>query len=167
MLGAQHPRSTSTRPAQSNHRQTRSRYFDTIDFPEIERPKWNCTVCTFLNHPDLDKCEECDMPRVYHGRRVTDLTLDALQHLPNPADLDEMFKKSAKALRKSVSSGAAQSLPHITNHSSLTTSEMLQRLKLPNNINQAINMTNIVPLSNSVSAPNVIQLPVNTNGSDA
>uniref|UniRef100_A0AAR5PIY6 RanBP2-type domain-containing protein n=1 Tax=Dendroctonus ponderosae TaxID=77166 RepID=A0AAR5PIY6_DENPD len=66
LLGAQHPRSTSTRPAQSNHRQTRSRYLDTIDFQEIERPKWNCTVCTFLNHPDLDKCEECDMPRVYH-----------------------------------------------------------------------------------------------------
>ncbi|CAG9865322.1 unnamed protein product [Phyllotreta striolata] len=29
-------------------------------------PKWNCHVCTFLNHPILDKCEQCDFPRILH-----------------------------------------------------------------------------------------------------
>ncbi|XP_044759317.1 TGF-beta-activated kinase 1 and MAP3K7-binding protein 2 isoform X2 [Coccinella septempunctata] len=29
-------------------------------------PKWNCDVCTFLNHPQLNKCEQCDMPRFIH-----------------------------------------------------------------------------------------------------
>ncbi|XP_049817154.1 TGF-beta-activated kinase 1 and MAP3K7-binding protein 2 isoform X2 [Aethina tumida] len=30
-------------------------------------PGWNCSLCTFLNHPDLSKCEQCEMPRTtYH-----------------------------------------------------------------------------------------------------
>ncbi|XP_030760660.1 TGF-beta-activated kinase 1 and MAP3K7-binding protein 2 isoform X2 [Sitophilus oryzae] len=37
-----------------------------LPFQEVEDPKWNCSVCTFLNHPDLDKCEQCEMPRIYH-----------------------------------------------------------------------------------------------------
>jgi len=24
---------------------------------------WNCSACTFRNHPALDKCEQCEMPR--------------------------------------------------------------------------------------------------------
>ncbi|KAF5302595.1 hypothetical protein FQA39_LY10213 [Lamprigera yunnana] len=36
-------------------------------FPqEIEGPKWNCHMCTFQNHPLLDKCEQCEMPRILH-----------------------------------------------------------------------------------------------------
>ncbi|XP_066266464.1 TGF-beta-activated kinase 1 and MAP3K7-binding protein 3-like isoform X2 [Branchiostoma lanceolatum] len=31
---------------------------------EAEGPQWNCRACTFLNHPQLDKCEICEMPRV-------------------------------------------------------------------------------------------------------
>ncbi|CAG9817660.1 unnamed protein product [Phaedon cochleariae] len=31
-----------------------------------EGPKWNCGLCTFLNHPVLDKCEQCEMPRIVH-----------------------------------------------------------------------------------------------------
>ncbi|XP_045475929.1 TGF-beta-activated kinase 1 and MAP3K7-binding protein 2 isoform X2 [Harmonia axyridis] len=29
-------------------------------------PKWSCDVCTFHNHPQLNKCEQCDMPRFIH-----------------------------------------------------------------------------------------------------
>lgn len=27
-------------------------------------PSWVCTMCTFDNHPLMNKCEECDMPRL-------------------------------------------------------------------------------------------------------
>ncbi|CAB3230636.1 unnamed protein product [Arctia plantaginis] len=34
-----------------------------------QRPSssWQCHMCTFRNHPLLDKCEECDMPRILVG----------------------------------------------------------------------------------------------------
>ncbi|XP_066597356.1 TGF-beta-activated kinase 1 and MAP3K7-binding protein 2 isoform X2 [Prorops nasuta] len=35
---------------------------------EREEPSWVCRMCTFDNHPLLNKCEQCDMPRFYdHG----------------------------------------------------------------------------------------------------
>ncbi|XP_018333228.1 mitogen-activated protein kinase kinase kinase 7-interacting protein 3 homolog isoform X2 [Agrilus planipennis] len=33
---------------------------------EVDGPKWNCPVCTFQNHPLLNKCEQCEMPRILH-----------------------------------------------------------------------------------------------------
>ncbi|KAF5291418.1 hypothetical protein FQR65_LT01729 [Abscondita terminalis] len=36
---------------------------------EVEGPKWNCHMCTFQNHPLLDKCEQCEMPRILHGMK--------------------------------------------------------------------------------------------------
>nr|DBA26737.1 TPA: hypothetical protein GDO54_010959 [Pyxicephalus adspersus] len=35
------------------------------DPEEDEGAPWNCTACTFLNHPALNRCEQCDMPRNY------------------------------------------------------------------------------------------------------
>lgn len=34
-----------------------------------QRPSssWQCHMCTFRNHPLLDKCEECEMPRILVG----------------------------------------------------------------------------------------------------
>eukprot|EP00095_Tigriopus_kingsejongensis_P008247 snap_masked-scaffold230_size244653-processed-gene-1.1 protein:Tk08247 transcript:snap_masked-scaffold230_size244653-processed-gene-1.1-mRNA-1 annotation:"mitogen-activated protein kinase kinase kinase 7-interacting protein 2" len=32
-----------------------------------EGPQWSCSECTFLNHPALDRCEECEMPRIALG----------------------------------------------------------------------------------------------------
>ncbi|KAJ9599457.1 hypothetical protein L9F63_010072, partial [Diploptera punctata] len=29
-----------------------------------EGPHWTCSQCTFRNHPLLDKCETCEMPRI-------------------------------------------------------------------------------------------------------
>nr|CAH7721365.1 unnamed protein product [Callosobruchus chinensis] len=52
------------------------------DFEE-EGPKWNCAVCTFLNHPDLNLCEQCSMPRILHGTTRVDpgTTFEALRNL--------------------------------------------------------------------------------------
>ncbi|XP_015271036.1 PREDICTED: TGF-beta-activated kinase 1 and MAP3K7-binding protein 2 [Gekko japonicus] len=33
------------------------------DPEEDEGAQWNCTACTFLNHPALNRCEQCEMPR--------------------------------------------------------------------------------------------------------
>lgn len=30
---------------------------------EDEGSQWNCTACTFLNHPALNRCEQCEFPR--------------------------------------------------------------------------------------------------------
>lgn len=54
--------------------------------PDFEGPKWNCDVCTFLNHPILDKCEQCDFPRILHGMKQPEavnpnLTIGALRML--------------------------------------------------------------------------------------
>ncbi|XP_075931090.1 TGF-beta-activated kinase 1 and MAP3K7-binding protein 2 isoform X2 [Petromyzon marinus] len=35
------------------------------DEEEEEGSAWSCITCTFLNHPALNHCEECDMPRHY------------------------------------------------------------------------------------------------------
>ncbi|XP_074030581.1 TAK1-associated binding protein 2 isoform X2 [Leptinotarsa decemlineata] len=62
--------------------QTRSR----LQYPgphpaDIEGPKWNCGICTFLNHPILDKCEQCEMPRIVHGTKPEAVNPNSL-HLP-------------------------------------------------------------------------------------
>lgn len=55
--------------------------------PVDEGPKWNCDVCTFLNHPILDKCEQCDFPRILHGTKTEtvnpNVTIDHLCMLNN------------------------------------------------------------------------------------
>ncbi|XP_026197514.1 TGF-beta-activated kinase 1 and MAP3K7-binding protein 2 isoform X2 [Anabas testudineus] len=35
----------------------------TADQEEDEGAQWNCTACTFLNHPALHRCEQCEFPR--------------------------------------------------------------------------------------------------------
>ncbi|XP_046753620.1 TGF-beta-activated kinase 1 and MAP3K7-binding protein 2-like isoform X2 [Diprion similis] len=34
------------------------------DREERDGPSWVCGMCTFDNHPLMDKCEQCDMPRL-------------------------------------------------------------------------------------------------------
>lgn len=31
--------------------------------PEEDEAQWSCTACTFLNHPALDRCEQCEFQR--------------------------------------------------------------------------------------------------------
>uniref|UniRef100_A0A3P8WDH6 TGF-beta activated kinase 1 (MAP3K7) binding protein 2 n=1 Tax=Cynoglossus semilaevis TaxID=244447 RepID=A0A3P8WDH6_CYNSE len=33
------------------------------DQEEEDGTQWSCTACTFLNHPALNRCEECEFPR--------------------------------------------------------------------------------------------------------
>ena len=35
---------------------------------EGHRDKWACSECTFSNHPDLESCEICEMPRFELGQ---------------------------------------------------------------------------------------------------
>lgn len=30
---------------------------------DFEGAEWHCESCTFLNHPALNRCETCEMPR--------------------------------------------------------------------------------------------------------
>jgi hypothetical protein len=36
-----------------------------------EQNEWSCSMCTFLNYPLLNQCEQCDMPRVHQGINIT------------------------------------------------------------------------------------------------
>ncbi|XP_076293010.1 TAK1-associated binding protein 2 isoform X6 [Lasioglossum baleicum] len=39
-----------------------------VDREERDGPSWVCRMCTFDNHPLMNKCEQCDMPRLLdHG----------------------------------------------------------------------------------------------------
>lgn len=40
---------------------------DDDDNSNADGPPWICSMCTFHNHPLLNKCEECDMPRISSG----------------------------------------------------------------------------------------------------
>ena len=35
-----------------------------------ENTQWSCAECTFLNHPALKECEQCEMPRVMIGTEL-------------------------------------------------------------------------------------------------
>ena len=45
----------------------------------VEEQQWPCSACTFLNHPALKNCEECDMPRINLGT-----TSDAAEQAGRP-----------------------------------------------------------------------------------
>jgi len=38
-----------------------------------EEGKWSCSECTFSNHPSLDTCEICEMPRITMGLQNVDV----------------------------------------------------------------------------------------------
>ncbi|XP_063057704.1 TGF-beta-activated kinase 1 and MAP3K7-binding protein 3 isoform X2 [Engraulis encrasicolus] len=48
------PRAAATRPPAPQRAQRDE---------DFEGAQWNCDSCTFLNHPALNRCEECEMPR--------------------------------------------------------------------------------------------------------
>ncbi|KAK7078431.1 hypothetical protein SK128_026966 [Halocaridina rubra] len=53
-------------PSMHNHNY---RGFQGIHGDTVEEmgPKWACTKCTFINHPDMNKCEMCECPRFNIG----------------------------------------------------------------------------------------------------
>lgn len=40
---------------------------------------WACQMCTFLNYPLLNQCEQCDMPRI-QGIKITSSSYQPLRH---------------------------------------------------------------------------------------
>ncbi|XP_047535153.1 uncharacterized protein LOC125069676 isoform X1 [Vanessa atalanta] len=44
-----------------------SNFYSNIYTGQRQPTSWQCHMCTFRNHPLLDKCEECDMPRIFVG----------------------------------------------------------------------------------------------------
>lgn len=44
-----------------------SNFYSNIYTGQRQPASWQCHMCTFRNHPLLDKCEECDMPRIFVG----------------------------------------------------------------------------------------------------
>lgn len=41
------------------------------DDDENGQISWPCSICTFQNHPLLNQCEQCDMPRLSQGIKIT------------------------------------------------------------------------------------------------
>ncbi|XP_054268976.1 TGF-beta-activated kinase 1 and MAP3K7-binding protein 3-like isoform X1 [Macrosteles quadrilineatus] len=41
---------------------------------------WTCHVCTFHNHPALNKCEQCDMPRIITGSETQNIHIHVTHH---------------------------------------------------------------------------------------
>ncbi|XP_046407135.1 TGF-beta-activated kinase 1 and MAP3K7-binding protein 2-like isoform X2 [Ischnura elegans] len=54
-----------------------------------EGPNWMCSSCTFHNHPALDKCEQCEMPRIMlEGSQTQDIHIHVTHHnFPIRSDL--------------------------------------------------------------------------------
>lgn len=78
--------------------------------PDSEGPKWNCHMCTFQNHPLLDKCEQCEMPRILHGTKTTPTTAAT----PDPAAALNMVRPLGQTGPYVPAFNALQRLP--SNH---------------------------------------------------
>lgn len=65
---------------------------------DYEGAPWNCDSCTFLNHPALNRCEQCEMPRYTW-------TPKSLHHVASEETSSTHTKK-----RKPWESSAAQTL---------------------------------------------------------
>jgi len=55
----------------SNHNSLNSSDFSGTS---SEEGKWSCSECTFSNHPSLDTCEICEMPRITIGLQNVEVT---------------------------------------------------------------------------------------------
>lgn len=67
----------------TNHRQRTLLHQPQPVNSENEGPKWNCHMCTFQNHPLLDRCEQCEMPRILHGKKQDQPLLPRTDYINN------------------------------------------------------------------------------------
>lgn len=80
MPNSQPPRLPSQPPAWRPEHSTIS----DNDRDERDEPSWVCTMCTFDNHPLMNKCEECDMPRLLNrGNSAGISSSKATRELPS------------------------------------------------------------------------------------
>jgi hypothetical protein len=55
---------------------------------DSDGPNWTCSECTFRNHPLLDKCEQCEMPRILLGTDVVPKHNHSIDCYCHPLDTD-------------------------------------------------------------------------------
>lgn len=67
---------------------------------DYEGAPWNCDSCTFLNHPALNRCEQCEMPRYTwkSGRGCTELKTGSQADSRRRRKHGEPFSPSARPL---------------------------------------------------------------------
>lgn len=63
------PNLKSETPVQTSRQDHGSSIGDSSSSGLVEEQQWPCSACTFLNHPALKNCEECDMPRINLGTK--------------------------------------------------------------------------------------------------
>lgn len=64
-----------------------------------EGPPWTCNMCTFRNHPLLNKCEQCEMPRISGTIQIT-----STQFTPPPLQKMNYQKSSSSSSLSSLNS---------------------------------------------------------------
>lgn len=68
--------SASFQPKPSTNSNSNSLNSTSLSEPLSEEGKWSCSECTFSNHPSLDTCEICLMPRITLGLENLDVMLN-------------------------------------------------------------------------------------------
>lgn len=48
---------------------------------DADGPSWTCSMCTFQNHPLLNQCEECNLPRIQTRAGTIQITSSNFQPL--------------------------------------------------------------------------------------
>lgn len=57
-------------PSYSDVMRENGRMPNLVNNDDVNEGEWSCSMCTFLNYPLLNQCEQCDMPRV-QGIKIT------------------------------------------------------------------------------------------------
>jgi len=75
---------------------------------EGEVGKWDCTECTFANHPSLDTCEICDMPRINIGSPPTapGCSVHQTNNCSQEMDTDKSFVRAPRGCKSKMFSSA-------------------------------------------------------------
>lgn len=76
--------------------------------------QWTCNMCTFANHPYLNKCEQCDMPRV-SGK----ITITASQFRPHRQHM-QYQQASSDSSATSTNNTTNQTAPNSNSSNSMS-----------------------------------------------
>lgn len=50
-----------------------------VEESAVEVDSWSCSACTFINHPALNRCECCDLPKLSFGENAPFVFISILQ----------------------------------------------------------------------------------------
>lgn len=99
---------------------------DYDEYEEISEP-WECSMCTFRNHPQLNICETCENVRIIPGRLTNLSRAIANTNLTNTpatatASVDRAASASANSLTLGLLGGPAATTNTINNSNSNSSS---------------------------------------------